>query len=75
MQRLVQAGSPMSAVTKLFLTHLHSDHVIGVPDLMLTPLRAAPERKVPLEISRPEGTRDVMRVFPLMASGWWLTTS
>ena len=21
---------------KLFLTHLHSDHVIGVPDLMLT---------------------------------------
>jgi ribonuclease Z len=37
MQRLVQAGFPMSAVTKLFLTHLHSDHVIGVPDLMLSP--------------------------------------
>ena len=34
MQRLVQAGFPMDAVTKLFLTHLHSDHVIGVPDLM-----------------------------------------
>jgi hypothetical protein len=50
MQRLVQAGFPMSAVTKLFLTHLHSDHVLGVPDLMLSPWSAAPERKVPLEV-------------------------
>jgi len=50
MQRLVQAGFAMNAVTKLFLTHLHSDHVIGVPDLMLSPWAAAPERKVPLEL-------------------------
>ena len=34
MQRLVQAGFPMNAVTKLFLTHLHSDHVVDVPDLV-----------------------------------------
>lgn len=61
MQRLVQAGFPMNAVTKLFLTHLHSDHVIGVPDLMLTPWPAAPERKVPLEVWGPDGTRDMMR--------------
>jgi ribonuclease Z len=61
MQRLVQAGLPMNAVTKLFLTHLHSDHVIGVPDLMLTPWSAQPERKVPLEIWGPDGTRDMMR--------------
>lgn len=61
MQRLVQAGFPMNAVTKLFLTHLHSDHVIGVPDLMLTPWSAAPERKVPLEVWGPNGTRDMMR--------------
>lgn len=51
----------MDAVTKLFLTHLHSDHVIGVPDLMLTPWSAAPERKVPLEVWGPVGTRDMMR--------------
>jgi ribonuclease Z len=57
----VQAGFPMSAVTKLFLTHLHSDHVIGVPDLMLSPWSAAPERKVPLEVWGPDGTRDMMR--------------
>src|SRR5215217_9193770 len=61
MQRLVQAGFPMNAVTKLFLTLLHSDHVIGVPDLMLTPWSAAPERKVPLEVWGPDGTRDMMR--------------
>lgn len=61
MQRLVQSGLPMNAVTKLFLTHLHSDHVIGVPDLMLSPWAAAPERKVPLEVWGPDGTRDMMR--------------
>jgi ribonuclease Z len=60
MQRLIQAGFPMNAVTKLFLTHLHSDHIIGVPDLMLSPWAAAPERKVPLEVWGPEGTRDMM---------------
>jgi ribonuclease Z len=61
MQRLVQAGFSMNAVSKLFLTHLHSDHVIGVPDLMLTPWSAASERKVPLEVWGPDGTRDMMR--------------
>src|SRR4029450_5652971 len=61
MQRLVQAGFPMNAVTKLFLTHLHSDHVVGVPDLMLSPWAAAPERKVPLEVWGPAGTRHMMR--------------
>lgn len=61
MQRLVQAGYPMNAVTKLFLTHLHSDHIIGVPDLMLTPWSAAPERKVPLEVWGPDGTRVMMQ--------------
>jgi ribonuclease Z len=61
MQRLVQSGFPMNAVTKLFLTHLHSDHVLGVPDLMLSPWAAAPERKVPLEVWGPAGTRAMMR--------------
>jgi ribonuclease Z len=61
MQRLVQAGFPMNAVTKLFVTHLHSDHVVDVPDLMLMPWSAAPERKVPLEIWGPHGTSDMMR--------------
>jgi ribonuclease Z len=61
MQRLVQAGFSMNAVTKLFLTHLHSDHVIDIPDLLLTPWSAQPERTVPLEVWGPDGTRDMMR--------------
>src|SRR5690242_10137319 len=34
--RLAQAGVPLKDVTKLFLTHLHSDHTVGIPDLWLT---------------------------------------
>ena len=61
MERLVQAGVPMDGVTKLFLTHLHSDHVVGVPDLLLSPWSAPSERKVPLEVWGPSGTRSMMR--------------
>src|SRR5215212_4244384 len=35
-QRLAQAGLTPRDVTRLFLTHLHSDHVVGLPDLWLT---------------------------------------
>ena len=59
--RLVEAGYPMNAVTKLFLTHLHSDHVLDIPDLLLMPWAAAPERKVPLEVWGPAGTSDMLR--------------
>jgi len=60
MQRLVEAGLQMSAVSKLFLTHLHSDHVLDVPDLMLSGWSGPPPRRVPLEVWGPEGTRDMM---------------
>ena len=39
----------------LFLTHLHSDHTLGVPDIMLTP--AVMHRKGPLTVFGPPGTR------------------
>jgi len=51
-----------SAATQLFLTHLHSDHVLDLPDLLLTPWSAPPERKVPLEVWGPDGTSEMMRV-------------
>jgi ribonuclease Z len=38
-----------------FLTHLHSDHTIGFPDLLLTPWVL--ERDVPLEVYGPVGTK------------------
>ena len=60
MQRLVQAGLPMNAVSKVFLTHLHSDHIIDVPDVMLSGWSGPPARHVLLEVWGPEGTRDMM---------------
>ena len=39
----------------LFLPHLHSDHTVGLPDVMLTAWTL--ERTVPLEVYGPPGTR------------------
>jgi ribonuclease BN (tRNA processing enzyme) len=38
----------------VFLTHLHSDHTVGLPDLMLTPWVL--DRTAPLEVYGPPGT-------------------
>ena len=35
-QRILQLGMPLRDVTGVFLTHLHSDHIVGIPDLWLT---------------------------------------
>lgn len=56
--RLAQAEVPFSSVTALFLTHLHSDHVVGVPDLWLTGWIMG--RKVPLRVWGPAGTSDML---------------
>jgi ribonuclease BN (tRNA processing enzyme) len=40
-----------------FLTHLHSDHTLGLPDLILTPWIA--ERTRPLRLYGPEGTKEM----------------
>ncbi len=34
--RLMEAGTPPHALTALFLTHMHSDHVVGLPDVAMT---------------------------------------
>ena len=36
MQRLHQLDIPFSAISGMFLTHHHSDHVVGFPHLWLT---------------------------------------
>ena len=62
--RLVQAGIPTSSITRVFLTHLHSDHIIQLPDLLLTgwvaQLGGPPGRTRPLDVWGPDGTRDMM---------------
>jgi ribonuclease Z len=58
--RLTQLGVPLPRVNKLFLTHLHSDHVIGVPDLYLTGWVGRAGRNVPFEVWGPAGTQEMM---------------
>src|SRR5712691_9742202 len=54
-RRAAQAGIQMRQLTRAFVTHLHSDHTAGCPDLMLTPPNDG--RGEPLEIYGPPGLR------------------
>jgi ribonuclease BN (tRNA processing enzyme) len=54
-RRAVQAGIKTEQLTRAFVTHLHSDHTAGLPDLIFTP--AVTGRKEPLEIYGPAGMR------------------
>ncbi len=60
MQRLVQIGVQWKDVQGVFLTHLHSDHVVGFPDLWLTGWLVVPGRTVPLRVWGPSGTASMM---------------
>lgn len=51
------AGLEVDKLAHAFLTHLHSDHTAGLPDLLLTPWVL--ERDRPLELYGPEGTSDM----------------
>ena len=54
-QRLGVPGLAVERLSRAFLTHLHSDHTAGYPDLILTPWVL--EREVPLQVYGPAGTR------------------
>ena len=65
-QRLFgQLNIPLSQISKVFVTHLHSDHIIGIPDLWLSGWLATPfgRRVEPLEVYGPAGTREAMSHF------------
>jgi ribonuclease Z len=57
-QRLYQLKVPFGDVTALFLTHLHSDHIVGIPDVYLTGWLLG--RTAPLRVWGPAGTADMM---------------
>lgn len=59
LQRLFQLKPPIREVRRIFLTHLHSDHIVGLPDVWLTGwLNGRP--KEPLRIWGPRGTEEMM---------------
>lgn len=55
--RLTQAGVSPEKIDGLFLTHLHSDHVVGIPDLWLSGWFLGRDR--PFPIWGPPGTRSM----------------
>jgi ribonuclease Z len=61
-QRLWQLRLPLRNVTAVFLTHLHSDHIVGLPDLWLTGWLppAFGRRTGPFRVWGPLGTKEMM---------------
>jgi ribonuclease BN (tRNA processing enzyme) len=52
-RQLAAAHLPINGVTAVFITHLHSDHTLGYPDLILTSWVMG--RRTPLEAYGPHG--------------------
>jgi ribonuclease BN (tRNA processing enzyme) len=57
MRRASAANLPISGLTATFITHLHSDHTLGYPDLILTTWTGG--RKRPLEVFGPHGLQSM----------------
>jgi len=58
-QRLAQIKVQYKEIQGVFLTHLHSDHVVGLPDLWLTGWLNG-RRDRPLQVWGPKGTKKMM---------------
>jgi ribonuclease Z len=60
--RLWQLKVPMGRIDALFITHYHSDHVSGIPDLWLTGWLPPPfgRRTTPFRVFGPPGAKDLM---------------
>jgi ribonuclease Z len=60
--RLYQLGVPIGRIDALLLTHYHSDHTVGIPDLWLTgwlPPHFA-KRTIPFRVIGPTGAKTLM---------------
>ena len=56
--QLYKLKIPLGAITANFITHMHSDHLVGLPDMWLTGWLATPwaSRKGPMKLYGPKGT-------------------
>jgi ribonuclease Z len=53
---LAEAGVGQQEIDKIFLTHLHSDHILSMPDILLTGWTL--QGKTPVRVWGPPGTKD-----------------
>ncbi|MGE5457585.1 MAG: MBL fold metallo-hydrolase [Methanococcaceae archaeon] len=58
LQRLRQISVEYNTLDAVFFTHLHSDHIVGFPDLWLTGWLVS-KRTRPLRVFGPEGTKQM----------------
>jgi ribonuclease Z len=61
-RRLLATGIPLGSINHLFFTHLHSDHISDLPDLLMMRWTMGGAAK-PLTIHGPEGTREMVEGF------------
>jgi ribonuclease Z len=59
MQRLYECGIQINTVIKILFTHLHSDHIEGLPQLWMTSCFLL-GRKTPMHFRGPVGTSDML---------------
>src|SRR5664279_3600055 len=60
LQRLRQINLTYANLSALFLTHLHSDHIVGIPDLWLTGWLLS-KREIPLSVFGPAGSGELLQ--------------
>ena len=65
--QMLRAGLLGGKLEAVFITHLHGDHVFGLPGLLST--LALLDRAEPLAVVGPEGVRDLVHAMPGMDAG------
>lgn len=58
-RRIVQAGADFLKVDRIFITHAHSDHTMGLPTLLVSQWEY--QRRTPIDIFGPPGTEALVR--------------
>lgn len=61
LQNVFKSKHNPAEIAHLFLTHLHSDHTVGLPDLIISPWVAYKRHK--WKVYGPEGTRRMLEAF------------